>query len=53
VEDLERQLTEKDRQLQETLTKYRDAAREFDDVRARLRKDVARDVERGIGRSGS
>lgn len=47
VEDLERQLAEKDRQLQETLTKYREAAREFDDTRARLRKDVAKDVERG------
>ena len=47
VEELERQLAEKDRQLQETLTKYRDAAREFDDVRARLRKDIARDIERG------
>ena len=47
VEELERQLAEKDRQLQETLTKYREAAHEFDDARARLRKDVARDVERG------
>jgi molecular chaperone GrpE len=47
VEELERQVAEKDRQLQETLTKYRESAREFDDSRARLRKDIARDVERG------
>lgn len=47
VEELERQLAEKDRQLQETLTKYREAAREFDDTRARLRKDIGKDVERG------
>jgi molecular chaperone GrpE len=47
VEDLERQLAEKDRLYQELLAKYREASREFDDARARLRKDVARDVERG------
>jgi molecular chaperone GrpE len=47
VEELERQLAEKDRQLQETVAKYREASREFDEARARLRKDVARDVERG------
>jgi molecular chaperone GrpE len=47
VEDLERQLAQKDRQLQETIAKYREASREFDDLRARLRKDIARDVERG------
>jgi molecular chaperone GrpE len=47
VEQLEAQLAEKDRQLQEVLAKYRDAAREFDDSRARLRKDIAREIERG------
>jgi molecular chaperone GrpE len=47
VEDLERQLAEKDRQLQDTLVRYRESAREFDETRLRLRKDVARDVERG------
>jgi molecular chaperone GrpE len=47
VEELERQLADKDRQLQETLAKYRDAAREFDDARARQRREVAREVERG------
>ena len=47
VEELERQLAEKDRQVTEYLAKYREAAREFDESRARLRKDVAREVERG------
>ena len=47
VEELERRLAEKDQQLQETVARYRDASREFDDARVRLRKDVARDVERG------
>jgi molecular chaperone GrpE len=47
VQELERQIAEKDRQLQEALTKYRESAREFDDSRARLRKDVSREIERG------
>jgi molecular chaperone GrpE len=47
VEELERQLAEKDRLLQETLAKYRDAAREFDDARARQRREVTKEVERG------
>jgi len=47
VEELERQLADKDRLLQETLAKYRDGAREFDEARARLRRDVGREVERG------
>ena len=47
VEDLEQQLAERDRQLQDVLTKYREASREFDDARARLRKEIAKDIERG------
>jgi molecular chaperone GrpE len=47
VEELERQLADKDRLLQETLSKYRDSAREFDEARARLRREVGREVERG------
>lgn len=47
VEELEQQLAERDRQLQDVLAKYRDAAREFEDARARFRKEVAKDVERG------
>lgn len=47
VEQLERQLAEKDALLQDTIAKYRSGAAEFEDARARLRKEVARDVERG------
>ena len=47
VEELEQQLAERDRQLQDVLTKYREASREFDDARARLRKEIAKDIERG------
>lgn len=46
VEELERQLAEKDRQLQETLAKYRQAAGEFDEARLRLRREIAKDIER-------
>jgi molecular chaperone GrpE len=46
VEELERQIAEKDRQIQEYLTKYRQASQEFDDARARMRKEIARDAER-------
>ena len=47
VEELERRLAEKDAELQATIARYRGAAAEFDEARARLRKEVARDVERG------
>lgn len=47
VEELERRLAEKDAELAATIAKYREAAAEFDDARARLRKEVAKDVERG------
>ena len=47
VEELERRLAEKDAELVATIAKYRGAAAEFDDARARLRKEVAKDVERG------
>jgi molecular chaperone GrpE len=47
VEDLEKQLAEKDRQLQEAIGKYRAAATEFEESRLRLRREVAKDVERG------
>jgi molecular chaperone GrpE len=46
VEDLERQLAEKDRAAQEYLGKYRQAAQEFEDARARMRKELAKDAER-------
>jgi molecular chaperone GrpE len=47
VEDLETQLAEKHAEIQQLLSKYRGAADEFDQARARLRKEVTKDVERG------
>jgi molecular chaperone GrpE len=46
VEQLEAQLAEKDTQIQEYLTKYRNAANEFEQARLRLRREIAKDVER-------
>jgi molecular chaperone GrpE len=46
VEELERQVAEKEKQSQEFLGKYRQAAQEFEDARARMRKEVAKDAER-------
>lgn len=46
VEQLEQQIAEKDRQIQEYLTKYRQASTEFDEMRLRLRREIAKDVER-------
>jgi molecular chaperone GrpE len=47
VEDLERQLAEKDRIAQEFIAKYRQAAAEFEESRLRLRREIGKDVERG------
>lgn len=47
VEELEARLAAKDAELQQILTKYRGASDEFDQARARLRKEVTKDVERG------
>jgi molecular chaperone GrpE len=47
VEELERQVAEKDRQVQEYIAKYRQAAQEFEDARIRLRREISKDVERG------
>src|SRR5687768_16701353 len=46
VEDLERRLAEAEKQAQEYLGKYRQAAHEFEDTRARMRKELAKDAER-------
>jgi molecular chaperone GrpE len=46
VEELEQQIAEKDRQLQEYIAKYRQANTEFENARARLRKEISKDVER-------
>ncbi|HSF99808.1 MAG TPA: nucleotide exchange factor GrpE [Vicinamibacterales bacterium] len=47
IEELESRLEAKDKELQDLLGKYRSAADEFDQARARLRKEVSKDVERG------
>ena len=47
VEELEARIAAKDAELQQLLAKYRGAADEFDQARARLRKEVSKDVERG------
>ena len=46
VEQLERQVAEKDKQIQEYLGKYRQAASEFEEARLRMRREIAKDVER-------
>jgi len=46
VEELERQVAEKDRQVQEYIAKYRQASNDFDEARLRLRREIAKDVER-------
>ena len=47
VEELERQLAEKDRVAQEYIAKYRQAASEFEESRLRLRREISKDIERG------
>jgi molecular chaperone GrpE len=46
VEELEQQIVEKDRQIQEYLTKYRQASSEFEEMRLRLRREISKDIER-------
>jgi molecular chaperone GrpE len=46
IEELEERLAAKDAELQQLIAKYRGAADEFDQARARLRKEVTKDVER-------
>jgi molecular chaperone GrpE len=47
IEELEARLAAKDTELRELLSKYRSASDEFEQARARLRKEVTKDVERG------
>jgi molecular chaperone GrpE len=47
IEELEKRLAAKDAEVQELLSKYRSASDEFDQARARLRKEVSKDIERG------
>ena len=47
VEDLESQVAAKNVEIQQLLTKYREASSEFDQARARLRKEMTKDLDRG------
>ena len=47
VQELEQRLAAKDEELRTTISRYREASTEFDEMRARLRRDVAKEVERG------
>jgi len=46
VEELEQKVAEKDKQIQEYLTKYRQASAEFEEMRLRLRREITKDIER-------
>jgi molecular chaperone GrpE len=46
VEELERRVEQAEKQSQEYIAKYRQASHEFEDARARMRKEVAKDAER-------
>src|SRR5262245_3851594 len=47
VEELEAKVAAKDAELQQLIAKFRGASDEFDQARARLRKELSKDVERG------
>ena len=47
VQELEARVAAKDEELRATLTRYREASAEFEQSRARMRRDVAKEVERG------
>jgi len=47
VQELEARMAAKDEELRATLVRYREANAEFEQARARMRRDVAREVERG------
>jgi molecular chaperone GrpE len=46
VEELEQKVAEKDKQVQEYIAKYRQAASEFEESRLRLRREISKDIER-------
>jgi molecular chaperone GrpE len=46
VEELEQKVAEKDKQIHDYLTKYRQASSEFEEMRLRLRREVSKDIER-------
>ena len=47
VVELETKIAAKDEEIQRLIAQYKSASSEFDDARARLRKEVSKDVERG------
>jgi molecular chaperone GrpE len=47
VVELEQKIAAKDEEIQRLIAQYKSATSEFDDARARLRKEVSKDVERG------
>jgi molecular chaperone GrpE len=46
LEDLEQQIAEKDKAIQAHAQRYRDSSAEFEQIRARLRRDIDKEVER-------
>jgi len=46
VEELEQKVAQREKEAEEYLAKYRQASREFEDARARMRKELAKDAER-------
>src|SRR5262252_6449164 len=46
VEELEQKLAQREKEAEEYLAKYRQASREFEDARARMRKELGKDAER-------
>jgi molecular chaperone GrpE len=47
VVELEQKIAAKDEEIQRLITQYISASSEFEDARARLRKELSKDVERG------
>jgi molecular chaperone GrpE len=47
IEELERRLQDSDLQLQAVLTDHRRSLEEFEQIKSRMRRDTAREVERG------
>ena len=46
VEELEQRVAQREKEAEEYLGKYRQASKEFEDARARMRKELAKDAER-------
>jgi molecular chaperone GrpE len=47
VAELEQKIAAKDEEIQRLISEYKSASAEFEDARARLRKELSKDVERG------